>query len=188
MIIHWEVHEEESADLASAMIEEACIKQGISPGQITLHADNGGSMKGATMLATLQRLGVVPSFSRPRVSDDNPYSEALFKTLKYCPAYPEGGRFASIEDARAWVGRFVEWYNTAHLHSGINWVTPAMRHFEKDQAIFDQRKVVYEAARAQNPNRWTRGTRNWSRPNVVELNPGRRTKQKQNDDYSQLAA
>lgn len=176
MIVHWEIHESESADLASEMITRACEKQGIKRGQITLHSDNGGSMKGATMLSTLQWLGVVPSFSRPSVSDDNPFSESLFKTLKYCPSYPEGGRFASIEAARVWVEKFVYWYNFVHLHSGINWVTPASRHARIDQAILDQRKVVYELARKQNPARWSKQTRDWSCPNIVELNPGRKTK------------
>lgn len=188
MIVHWEVHEIENAELAGGMIEQACIKQGISRGQVTLHADNGGPMKGATMLATLHRLGITPSFSRPRVSDDNPFSEALFKTLKYCPAYPEGGRFTGIEAVRAWVEKFVEWYNNVHLHSGINWVTPASRHYAKDHAILDQRKTVYDAARCQNPSRWTKGTRNWSRPHIVELNPGRETKQKKLIGSSQQAS
>ncbi|NJM09479.1 MAG: IS3 family transposase [Bdellovibrionaceae bacterium] len=177
MIVHWEIHEVENAELASEMIDAACVKQGISKYQITLHSDNGGPMKGATMLATLHRLGITPSFSRPKVSDDNPFSEALFKTLKYCPAYPEAGRFDSIEAAKAWVEKFVEWYNNVHLHSGINWVTPSSRHFAKDQAILDQRKAIYETARQMNPGRWTKETRNWSRPNIVELNPGRKTKQ-----------
>ena len=176
MIVHWEIHESESAELASEMITRACEKQGIARGQITLHSDNGGSMKGATMLSTLQWLGVVPSFSRPRVSDDNPFSEALFKTLKYCPSYPEGGRFASIDAAKGWVEKFANWYNFVHLHSGINWVTPASRHARIDHAILDQRKVVYEIARQQNPARWSKQTRDWSCPNIVELNPGRKAK------------
>lgn len=188
MIVHWEIHATENAELASEMIEAACIKQGISPNQITLHSDNGGPMKGATMLATLHRLGVTPSFSRPRVSDDNPFSEALFKTLKYCPAYPQGGRFSGVEEARAWVEKFVEWYNNEHLHSGINWVTPASRHYEKDKEILENRKAVYEAARTQNPDRWSKETRNWSRPNIVELNPGRKTKQVQDLTSGQQAS
>lgn len=176
LIVHWEIHDSESAELASEMITRACEKQGIKRGQIKLHADNGGSMKGATMLSTLHWLGIVPSFSRPSVSDDNPFSEALFKTLKYCPAYPEGGRFESIEAARIWVEKFVSWYNFVHLHSGINWVTPAARHAGIDQAILDQRKVVYEAARQKNPARWSKQTRDWSCPYIVELNPGRSSK------------
>jgi putative transposase len=176
MIVHWEIHETESAELASEMMKTACIKQGVVRDQITLHSDNGGPMKGATMLATLHRLGITPSFSRPRVSDDNPFSEALFKTLKYCPAYPQGGRFAGLEAAKAWVEKFVLWYNNIHLHSGINWVSPASRHLAKDQEILDQRKLVYESARKSNPHRWTKQTRNWSRITIVELNPGRITK------------
>ena len=176
LIVHWEIHESESAELASEMITRACEKQGIRRGQIKLHSDNGGSMKGATMLSTLQWLGVVPSFSRPSVSDDNPFSEALFKTLKYCPAYPQSGRFESIEAARIWVEKFVYWYNFVHLHSGINWVTPASRHVSIDKAILDGRKEVYEAARQKNPARWSTETRNWSCPNIVELNPGRKSK------------
>lgn len=176
MIVHWEIHDSESAELASQMITRACELQGIKRDQIKLHSDNGGPMKGATMLATLQWLGVAPSFSRPSVSDDNPYSEALFKTLKYCPSFPPNGRFASIESAKEWVAKFVHWYNHVHLHSGINWVTPASRHENCDQAILQNRAAVYEAARAKNPNRWSKTSRDWSRPNIVELNPGRRPK------------
>jgi transposase InsO family protein len=171
-IVHWEVHERENSDEAAEMIETACQKEGITKNQIKLHSDNGGPMKGATMLATLQKLGVAPSFSRPSVSDDNPYSESLFKTLKYCPSFPEKG-FASIEEARAWVEQFVHWYNHIHRHSGINWVTPASRHKEKDQEVLTNRSHVYEFARKKNPTRWSKKTRNWSRPTTVELNPGR---------------
>jgi putative transposase len=174
-IVHWEVHDNENAELAAKMIETACAKQSISRNQITLHSDNGGPMKGATMLATLQMLGVAPSFSRPKVSDDNPYSESLFKTLKYRPGYPAHG-FANIDEARAWVEKFVHWYNNIHLHSGINWVTPASRHAGQDLAVLDKRHAVYEAARKRNPSRWSRDTRNWKRVEVVELNPGRETK------------
>ena len=171
MIVHWEIHECESAELAGQMMTSACAKHGITRGQLKLHSDNGGPMKGATMLATLQWLGVVPSLSRPRVSDDNPFSESLFKTLKYCPSYPLNGRFETLEVARKWVQEFVHWYNNVHLHSGINWVTPASRHAGNDLQILDQRNIVYNAARAQRPNRWSENTRNWSRVTYVELNP-----------------
>jgi transposase InsO family protein len=117
----------------------------VDPKGLVLHSDNGSPMKGSTMLATLQRLGVVPSFSRPHVSDDNPFSEALFRTLKYCPQYPTGG-FATIEAARTWVSEFVTWYNTVHLHSGIRFVTPDDRHFGRESAILATRKETYEAA------------------------------------------
>ena len=121
------------------------------------------------MLATLQRLGIVPSFSRPRVSDDNPFSEALFKTLKYCPQYPSKP-FGSLEDANGWVNEFVEWYNETHLHSGIKFVTPSSRHAGRDGEILKARKKVYEEARLRNPNRWPRGTRNWDMIVEVFLN------------------
>jgi transposase InsO family protein len=176
MIVHWEIHETESAELASQMITTACEKQGIQRGQIKLHSDNGGPMKGATMLATLDWLGVTASLSRPRVSDDNPFSESLFKTLKYCPSFPLGGRFESREAAITWVEKFVHWYNNVHLHSGINWVTPASRHANQDQSILLNRTAVYEAARQKNPNRWSENTRDWSRSQIVELNPGRSSK------------
>jgi len=175
MIIHWEIHEVESAELSSMMIETAYEKHQIKKGQVTLHSDNGGPMKGATMLATLQRLGVIPSFSRPKVSDDNPFSEALFKTIKYCPSFPEKN-FGSLDEAKAWVEKFVDWYNNCHLHSGIRFVTPASRHYGFDQNILDLRHAVYEKAKSDRPDRWSKKTRNRSKINVVELNPGRLSK------------
>jgi hypothetical protein len=114
----------------------------------------------------------VASFSRPRVSDDNPYSEALFRTLKYRPSYP-GGPFKSLEAAREWVADFVAWYNLEHLHSAIGYVTPAQRYAGEDEEILEQRRRVYERAREQNPERWSRGVRSWNRPDVVRLNPQR---------------
>jgi len=126
-------------------------------------------MKGSMMLATLQRLGIVPSFSRPSVSDDNPYSESLFKTLKYCPQYPSKP-FESLEAAKAWVVAFVNWYNNVHQHSGINFVTPSARHAGYDTNILAKRANVYELARQQNPNRWSGNVRNWKQDAVVYLN------------------
>lgn len=169
-IVGWEVHAEESADHASALIGKACLSEGIRRGQLVLHADNGSPMKGATMLATLQRLGVVPSFSRPSVSDDNPYSESLFRTLKYTPAYPRKP-FNSIEAARRWVYEFVAWYNHEHRHSAIKYVTPAQRHAGLDSQLLGQRKALYEAAKAEHPQRWSGPTRNWERVDEVWLNP-----------------
>lgn len=175
MIVHWEIHDCENAQLASSMIETAYRVNGVKSGEVILHSDNGGPMKGATMLATLQRLGIAPSFSRPKVSNDNPYSESLFKTLKYCPGFPERG-FASIEEARSWIGKFVLWYNNVHLHSGINFITPAGRHSGIEGKILEERKKVYGLAQAKNPSRWSRQTRNWGRVNIVELNPGKKIK------------
>lgn len=168
-VVGYEVHENECMIKSSCLIEEICGKEEIEKDQVTLHSDNGGAMKGATMLATLQRLGIVPSFSRPRVSDDNPFSESLFKTVKYCPSYPNRP-FESLDKARKWVDNFVDWYNNRHLHSGIKFVTPADRHAGKDEEILQRRRIVYETAKLKNPNRWSRGTRNWDRIDKVNLN------------------
>ena len=148
-------------------------REGVHRDGLVLHADNGGPMKGSTMLATLQRLGVVASFSRPAVSDDNPFAEALFRTMKYRPGYPKKP-FASREDARTWVDGFVARYNGTHLHSGIRFVTPNERHEGRDIAILAARKNVYATARKRAPRRWTGPTRNWSPITAVRLNPERR--------------
>jgi putative transposase len=169
-IVGWEVHVEESSDLAGALMERICQEMGVDPKGLVLHSDNGGPMKGSTMLATLQRLGVVPSFSRPHVSDDNPFSEALFRTLKYCPRYPTGG-FATIEAARAWVTDFVDWYNNVHLHSGIRFVTPDDRHSGRENAVLAARQETYQAAKAAHPERWSGPTRCWEPVGDVYLNP-----------------
>ena len=169
-IVGWEVHENESAEHASLMIRKACLAEGIHWDGLVLHADNGGPMKGATMLATLQNLGIVPSFSRPSVSDDNPYSESMFRTLKYTPAYPSKP-FESIEAARQWVHCFVQWYNDEHRHSAIRYITPSQRHRGEDNDLLEQRKAVYERARQQNPQRWSGMTRNWNPVEEVWLNP-----------------
>ena len=129
-------------------------------------------MKGSTMLATLQRLGVVPSFSRPHVSDDNPYSEALFRTLKYRPEYPSEA-FSSLEHAREWLNSFVTWYNTTHRHRAIRFVTPDERHTGRDKAILAMRHRVYRLAREKNPERWSGKTRCWEPVETVTLNPKR---------------
>ena len=171
MIVGWEIYHNESSAHAAALITKACLRHRIRQDQLVLHSDNGSPMKGATMLATLQKLGVVPSFSRPAVSDDNPYSEALFRTLKYTPAYPRR-RFVDIDQARVWVQRFVAWYNTEHRHSGIQFVTPAQRHAGLDRQILAARAAVYEAAKQANPARWRdRPVRNWAPVETVWLNP-----------------
>jgi len=175
MIVGWAVHEQESDELASTLIREACLRHGADPEKLILHSDNGGPMKGATMLATLQWLGIVPSFSRPSVKDDNAFSEALFRTLKYRPEYPSVP-FGSLEASRSWVEGFVRWYNFEHLHSGIRFVTPASRHFGEEALILEKRKEVYEEARKANPNRWTREPRNWERISEVRLNPAKRSR------------
>jgi len=115
-IVGWQIYDRESSEYASDVLEAACIDEGVGKNQVFLHSDNGSPMKGATMLATLQRLGVIPSFSRPSVSNDNPYSEALFKTLKYTPIYPDKP-FKSLLSAREWVSNFVNWYNYCLLYT-----------------------------------------------------------------------
>ncbi len=169
-----QVFAEESDELAAGLIARACEREGVTPGQLWLHADNGGAMKGKTLLVKMQDLGVTNSFSRPRVSDDNPFSEALFRTMKYRPGYPDRP-FATIEQAQAWVDAFVRWYNEDHQHSGIRFVTPSQRHDGRETRILDHRRRVYEAARRRRPERWSRDTRNWEPIAEVRLNPARDT-------------
>ena len=169
-IVAWQVYAQESSALASDLVQDLCRREGIPRGQLILHSDNGGPMKGATLLATLQKLGITPSRSRPAVSNDNPYSESLFKTLKYTAQYPSQP-FATLTAAREWVDGFVQWYNHEHRHSSIQFVTPAQRHNGEDRAILKQRQAVYESAKAKKPERWSRNTRNWDWQAEVCLNP-----------------
>lgn len=169
------VYATESPDSAAELFLRSCTEMNLDPSGIVLHSDNGGPMKGATLRATLDRLGVVTSFSRPRVSDDNPFSEALFRTLKYRPEYP-GTAFASLEVANAWVKDFVLWYNTVHQHSAIRFVTPEARHCGRDVAILAYRDEVYKQARCRRPERWSGATRNWTPVETVSLNPAKSTK------------
>ncbi len=157
-IVGWAVYPTESAAHAASLFQATCRATCCDPTQLTLHADNGGPMKGATMLVTLERLGVLPSFSRPGVSNDNPYSEALFRTLKYCPAYPTQP-FADLATATAWVAHFVAWYNRVHQHSAIRFVTPDDRHTGRDIALLAKRHQVYTQARARHPARGAFGPR-----------------------------
>jgi putative transposase len=166
-IVGWEVHDEESSTLSASLIQRASLAAG-SPKGLKLHSDNGGPMKGCTMLAMLQSLGMSASFSRPRVSDDNPYSEALFRTVKYSAMFPDRP-FESLEAARTWVAGFVDWYNTKHHHSAIRFVTPDQRHFGHEKTLLAKRAAVYELAKRQNPSRWTGRTRNWRPAPAVRL-------------------
>ena len=179
-IVGWEVFTRESAEQAATVFSRAYHREGVTPKNLVRPADHGGPMKGATLLATLQRLGVMPSFSRPSVSDDHPYSEALFKTLKYHPSAPSQP-FASLEDARQWVARFADWYNETHRHSALPFVTPGQRPRGEDRSLLDQRRQVYEAARARHPERWFGKIRPWEADTVVCLNPGRPPKQESNN-------
>ena len=168
-IVGWEVYEYESADLAKELIEKIYRAERIylRKEPLVLHSDNGSPMKGATMLETLYALGITPSRSRPRVSNDNPYAESLFKTLKYMPNYQPNG-FNDLFEARVWVKRFVDWYNNEHRHSGIQFVTPAERHSGVDIEILQKRIKVYQAAKQLHPERWAKPIRNWCY-NDIEL-------------------
>lgn len=138
--------------------------------QVVLHSDNGSSMRGALLQNTLHQLGVGPSFSRPSVSNDNPFSESLFRTLKYRPLYPRKP-FESLNHPQHWVDGFALWYNTEHRHSAIGYVTPAERYQQQDRMLLERRHALYQAARDKNPQRWSGKTRNWERIEVVHLNP-----------------
>lgn len=177
-VIAWEIWEVESANHASELIKRAILAEKITVPRnqpLVLHSDNGSPMKGATMLETLYRLGITPSNSRPRVSNDNPYAESLFKTLKYhCNYQPKG--FEDITQARLWCQKFVRWYNHEHHHSGIKYLTPHQRHSGVDEKIIANRDKVYEAAKAKHPERWSGTTRDWSLPDKVYLNPEKDTK------------
>ncbi len=168
--VHWEVHERESGELAATLIAQAvlkCCKDGERP---ILHSDNGAPMKSFTMRAKLEALGIKPSYSRPRVSNDNPYIESMFRTVKYCPLWPSQG-FVSLEEARGWVASFMRWYNEEHRHSALRYVTPGQRYRGEDKALLEKRFEVYQQAKALNPNRWSGSTRNWRPINDVALNP-----------------
>lgn len=178
--VAYQVYECESGDLAADLITDACAREGIMKNQLVLHSDNGAPMKALTMLAKLQELGVMPSFSRPSVSDDNPYSESLFRTMKYRPEYPEKP-FDNLNETRDWANLFAHWYNNEHLHSGIRFVTPADRHNGKDVEILAKRHQVYLGAKARNPERWSRTTRNWDHIKEVALNKGKNTKRPTTD-------
>lgn len=171
-IVGWAVHERECEKLAAELLAATCDQLGVETDGIVLHSDNGAAMKGATMLAMMTSLGVTASFSRPSVSDDNPFIESLFRTLKYRPEHPMR-RFADIEEAVASIEAFVRWYNHVHLHSSIGFVTPHARHIGADLPILAHRRAVYEAAKARHPERWTGDIRDWRRPAAVHLNPDR---------------
>ncbi|SFM61745.1 Transposase InsO and inactivated derivatives [Ectothiorhodospira mobilis] len=173
-IVGWEVETRESSELAVQVLEQALLKEQCFNQPLVLHSDNGSPFKGATLRARLTALKIEPSYSRPRVSNDNPFSESLFATCKAMPAYPANG-FESLEAARVWVHRFVQWYNHEHRHSGIQYVTPVERHNGDDAAILAGRHQVYVEAKARNPRRWSREIRDWRPVGAVHLNPEKET-------------
>ena len=153
-VVGWMIAYRESAELAKRLIEHTCLKQNIAPGQLTVHADRGSSMKSKPVALLLADLGVVKTHSRPHVSDDNPYSESQFRTLKYRPGFPD--RFGSIEDARGFCQSFFTWYNHQHHHSGLGLMTPAMVHHGQAPQILARRQVVLDAAYSAHPERFVR--------------------------------
>ena len=172
-VVAWDVGEREDPAIAADLVSRACLRERISKGRqqpLILHADNGNAMRAATLESRLEELGVLRSFSRPRVSNDNPYSESLFRTAKYRPDYPRRP-FRSKKAACEWVASFVDWYSHQHRHSGIKFVTPYKRHSGQAVKICRHRAVVYEQARQRNPRRWSRSTRCWRQPEVVWINP-----------------
>lgn len=168
-----EVYEQESGELAAGILQRIVITERCFDSPPVLHSDNGAPMKSLTLLAKIYDLGLTPSRGRPRVSNDNPYSESLFRTLKYCPQWPADG-FESIEAARLWVREFVEWYNEQHCHSRIRFVTPAQRHRGEDKGILRRRHALYVKAKQKRPERWSGSTRNWEPVGSVNLNPERK--------------
>lgn len=172
-IVAAKVHEAESDEHAARLFAAVVRRERIPAGQATLHSDNGPAMKGATLKATLDRLGVTSSFSRPRVSDDNPFVESLFCTMKTRVGYPKKP-FSSVEGAQTWVDRFTAWYNDEHRHSALNWVTPGARHTGADIELLRRRRRTYERAKKRNPGRWTGSIRNCDPTPPVTLNPARK--------------
>ena len=173
-IVGWEVHDSDDSNHAVHLVKRTALAEGIAALETkpVLHGDNGSTLKATTVLAMLNWLGVKPSYSRPRVSDDNAYAESLFRTAKYRPEFPARG-FTDLDAARAWAAGFVHWYNVDHRHSGIRYVSPAQRHAGQDRDILDARHALYSRARESNPARWSRNTRNWTPINSVTLNPER---------------
>ena len=172
-IVAAEVWDTENAAHSCTILQRAYLSESILPMHplLVLHGDNGSPLKAGSVLALMHVPGITPSHSRPRVSNDNPHAESLFRTLKYHPSLPAAG-FASLEAARAWTHRFVQWYNHEHLHSSLRFVTPAQKHAGEDTAILARRAEVYRAAKARHPERWNgRRTRNWSPVRSTTLNP-----------------
>lgn len=178
-IVGWEVHDEENGELAAQLLQRTVLREQCFNQPLVLHSDNGAPMKSVTFKAKMEELGITGSHSRPRVSNDNPYSESLFKTMKYCPEWPSKG-FEDLTAVRDWVKGFVSWYNEEHCHSGIGFVTPAQRHRGEDKEMLTKRREVYEAAKIRNPNRWSGEIRKWEYVESVDLNPEKSEKALEN--------
>ena len=169
-ITAWEVYEVECGSYAAQLLQRGVLAEGCASTLECLHADNGAIQKSSTLRAKMDWLGIEPSYSRPRVSNDNAMSESLFRTTKYRPDYPHDG-FDSMDHARQWCAQFVRWYNDEHKHSSLKFVTPAQRHCGDDVQLLAKRDELYRQARAANPSRWSSSTRNWERAESMTLNP-----------------
>ncbi len=191
-IVGAEVHDSDDSQHALHLVRRTALAEGIAAMNTkpVLHGDNGSTLKATTVLSMLNWLGIKPSYSRPRVSDDNAFAEALFRTAKYRPEFPAKG-FETLDHARAWAAEFVHWYNHGHRHSGIRYVSPEQRHSGQDKAILAARHALYQQAKARQPARWSGKTRNWSHIEAVSLNPERDTVVRsvtQDDQQIQLKA
>ncbi len=169
-VVGYEVYERECGELASQLLQRTLMRERCFNEPLVLHSDNGAPMKSLTFKAKMEELGIISSYSRPRVSDDNPYVESLFRTLKYVPNWPSKG-FDGLERCRAWVEAFVTWYNTEHKHSRINYVTPSERHNGKDKELLAYRAKVLMEHRQRKPERWSGEIRNCEPAGEVHLNP-----------------
>ena len=175
-IVGFEIYEVEASDYAARLVKKAVLTEGMVTHPLVLHSDNGSPMKGYSLLAMLDNLGVTASYSRPRVSNDNAFIESLFKTCKYRPDYPSNG-FKTITTAREWVLKFTRWYNYEHKHSKLKFVTPHQRHTGQCSDIVTHRAEVYQQAKDRNPQRWSRNIRDWQLPTEVTLNPEKEGKE-----------
>lgn len=172
-IVGHEVWEEENSEHSKTLLRRVALAENIAAVDtpVVLHGDNGSPLKAGTVVALMETLGITPSRSRPRVSNDNPFAEAVFRTTKYHPTMPPAG-FADLDVARRWVETFVQWYNHEHRHSGLRYITPAQKHTGDDVAILGKRHVLYKAKMANRPDRWIRKkTRNWEPVTCTTLNP-----------------
>jgi putative transposase len=175
-IVGWEVHEKECSELAAQLLQRTVMREQCFKKPLVLHSDNGAPMKSVTLKTKMEELSITGSHSRPRVSNDNPYSESLFRTMKYTPQWPSAG-FKDLQEVRDWVNRFVNWYNEEHCHSRIGFVTPSQRHRGVDKDLLLKREFVYKLAKEKNPHRWSGEVRNWEHVREVDLNPDRSEKE-----------
>ena len=173
-LVGWEIHTKESADISSQMFKR--LSRNLNLKGVKLHSDNGHPMRGSTMIQTLYNLGILPSFSRPRVSNDNPFSESFFKTVKYTAGFPS--YFRDLEHARIWMADFVNWYNTEHRHSGIGLITPEQRHSGEGSKIMNKRNYVISNTYALKPERWSSKPAVWKNAEEVYLNPSAETRER----------